>query len=239
MVTTKAWCLHSRPYRETSALVELFTEEYGRIAAVAKGVKRQGKRKHSVLQAFTPLQVSFMGKSDLKTLTEFEALCGAVPLQGERLFIGLYLNELLVRLLAEQYPYREIYRDYENVLMALGSDLQKENRESLLRHFEFSLLSELGYEVPFVVIDEQGDFCGDTFAVDAEYLFIAESGFRPVAVFAQDGINAQSCFRGEWLLQVAQGCYEGEAAATAKRLVRLALAPLLGDKPLQSRALFS
>ena len=35
-----AFLLHSVPYRETSLVVDLFTRDYGRVAAVAKGARR-------------------------------------------------------------------------------------------------------------------------------------------------------------------------------------------------------
>ena len=56
-----AYVLHTRPFRETSLLLEILSAEHGRIAVVARGAKR-GKSKHSsILQPFMPLQISWYG----------------------------------------------------------------------------------------------------------------------------------------------------------------------------------
>ena len=52
-----AWLLHSTPYRETSLVVELFTCEHGRMAAVARGAKRPHSSLRAVLLQFQPLKV--------------------------------------------------------------------------------------------------------------------------------------------------------------------------------------
>ena len=63
-----AFLLHKRPYRETSALVELLTLEHGRVRAVAQGVQRPGSRSRGRLQPFTPLHVTWVGEGELKRL---------------------------------------------------------------------------------------------------------------------------------------------------------------------------
>ena len=36
-----AYVLHSRPYRDSSALLEVLTAEYGRVSLVARGARRR------------------------------------------------------------------------------------------------------------------------------------------------------------------------------------------------------
>ncbi|MGB5623428.1 MAG: recombination protein O N-terminal domain-containing protein, partial [Gammaproteobacteria bacterium] len=43
-----AWVLHHRPFRDSSEIVELFTREHGRVAAVARGSRRPGRRRQSL-----------------------------------------------------------------------------------------------------------------------------------------------------------------------------------------------
>ncbi|MGO3275086.1 DNA repair protein RecO, partial [Halomonas sp.] len=50
-----AFLLHRRPYRETSALVDLLTLNHGRVRAVAHGGQRPGSKSRQRLQPFTPL----------------------------------------------------------------------------------------------------------------------------------------------------------------------------------------
>src|SRR5579864_5526181 len=96
-----ACVLHRRPYRETSFLVDLFTPDYGRLTAVAKGARKIKSGIQGLLQPFLPLVVSWTGKGELMTLTHTELAPQQTPcqLRGDCLFAGFYLNELLVCLL--------------------------------------------------------------------------------------------------------------------------------------------
>ena len=71
-----AYIIHSRPYRDSSALLDVFTAEYGRIGVVARGMRRQSRRGSSaaLLQPFIPLLLSFSGRTELKTLVAAESI---------------------------------------------------------------------------------------------------------------------------------------------------------------------
>jgi len=99
IVLQPAFVLHRRPYRETSFIVELFTPDYGRIAAVARGIRKTRSRTAAWLQPFVPLFVSCYGKGELLTLNQVEANGFLHVLTGKNLRCGFYLNELLMRLL--------------------------------------------------------------------------------------------------------------------------------------------
>jgi DNA repair protein RecO (recombination protein O) len=91
-----AYFLHSRPYRESSLLVDFFTAEQGRMSGVSRGVR---KARGSVPQLFQPLLLDVAGTGELKTLKQVEMAGPALMLAGTPLFSAFYLNELLVRLL--------------------------------------------------------------------------------------------------------------------------------------------
>ena len=52
-----AYVIHQRPYRDTSAIVEIFSEAHGRHALVAKGLKRPKSRLKGLIQPFQPLLI--------------------------------------------------------------------------------------------------------------------------------------------------------------------------------------
>ena len=227
-----AFVLHSRPYRETSLLVDLFTRHYGRFRAVARGVRGVKKRTITTLNPYTPMLISWSGKTDLKTLGNIEQSGAPLLLKGDSLYCGFYLNELLLRLLAENDPHEKIFDDYLKVLSKLA---QAESIESSLRAFEFSLLEEIGYGL---VLDTDAE-SGEPVTVGLRYWFEPTVGF-----ILRQNVNLSSkagnWFQGDELLAINSGGKPSRAtAAAAKRLIRLALQPHIGDKPLLSRALFA
>jgi len=235
-ISTPAFCLHSRPYRENSMIVQFFSEQAGRFSAVVKGVKGSSRKSATILpllQPFIPVVISLAGKSELKTLTDIDLNGNAYRLQGQSLFAGLYVNELLVRLLSEHIEYPEIYRDYQFVLQSL---LQAENLERPLRQFEMRLLANLGYGVPFVEVDVTGGYLG-LLQVSEFYEFVQESGFVRSPPLSPE--KNRLIFSGEHLLKIACDDYSGvETALQAKKLMRIVMPNLLGNKPLNSKMLF-
>jgi DNA repair protein RecO (recombination protein O) len=225
-----AYILHSRPYRDSSAILEALTAEHGRISLVARGARRRnrGGSNIALLQSFTPLLLSFTGRGELKTLTANESAGAAKTLRGERLFSGLYVNELLMRLLHRHDPHPALFAAYDSTLDALAVAPQV---ESVLRRFEFTLLEELGYSFDLHLDGRSGE------AVSAEHWYHFHSDYGLVA--RGEHVDPQRpAFMGADLLAIAAGDLTGEVRLTAKRLLRQVLATHLGDAPLNSRELF-
>lgn len=224
-----AYILHTRPYRDTSMLVDFLTPEFGRITAVARGVRSRKTPKRNLLNPFTRLLISFQGKTDLKLLTHFEAEGVHFPLTAKHLFSGFYLNELLVRLLPELDAHPEVYDLYERALQELnaGKDL-----EPILRNFELSLLNELGYGIDFIIDVQSGEMISNRLG----YCLDPMRGFYA----ADSEIPESNQLCGEHINIISYGDFsQPEVKHTAKRITRILLKPLLGSKPLMSRELFS
>ncbi|TGD74666.1 DNA repair protein RecO [Mangrovimicrobium sediminis] len=222
-----AYILHQRPYRDTSLLLEVFTATQGRISLVGKGVRRRarGGSVAALLQPFTPLLLSFSGRSELKNLNQVEPAGAARALRGDFLFSGMYLNELLVRLLHRNDPHPALFAAYGLALEALE---RREEMDGVLRRFELGLLDELGYSFSLVEDGRSGE------PLDAQAWY----GFESDVGLVRAAPGAAPVFHGGDLLAAAQGDFGGAAGQTAKRLMRLALAAHLGDTPLHSRELF-
>ena len=226
------YVLHTRPWRDNSLLAEYFSRDRGRVAFIARGAKSGKSRGGTVaalLQPFTPLQCSWSGRSQLKTLTGCESLGPALRLRGTRLYSGMYMNELLARLLHHDDAHRKLFDHYAAALALLVAD--DGNEEIPPRQFEMVLLEELGYGFEL----RCDGLTGEAVEEGAWYQFDAEHGL--VLCRAAAGERLQR-YRGEDLLRINQGDYGGTARLSAKRLMRQALASHLGDKPLNSRELF-
>jgi len=226
----KNYVLHARDYRESSQLVDLFSRDYGRLRAVAKGARGKRKLGGQQLQAFTPLSLSWRGKGDLKSLTSVEASGNSAALHGEKIYIGLYLNELLVRLLPEYVPHENLFDRYSDLIAQLASNADP---EPLLRRFELQLLEEIGYgfDMTTELAENRPIIAGET------YDFRPDQGFMRVDSFSEQG--KERGFQGEYLLAIAEDDFQSvEVRRCAKRLLRSALQAQLGERPLLSRQLF-
>ena len=229
MENAPGYVLHSRPWRETSLIVEAFTREHGRVGLVARGVRRARSRLRGTLLPFHPLLLSWSGRGELPTLTGAETEGPLRMLRGRALFSGFYLNELLLKLLPRNDAHPGLFDDYRRALAQLV-----ENRalDGVLRGFEKRLLDALGYGP---TLDRASD-TGVPVSPDKRYRYVPERG--PVeAVCAEDG----PVVSGRTLLALAGGRLVGgdeHERAEARRLMRAILAPHLGPRPLGSRELF-
>jgi DNA repair protein RecO (recombination protein O) len=216
-----AFVLHSRPYKETSALVDFLTPE-GRLCAVLRGARGKAG---TLARPFVPLELELRGRGELKNVSRLEAAGIPNLLRGEALFSGLYLNELLIRLLPEQDPHPATFDHYAMTVLALA---QGRALEPLLRSFEWRLLDELGYGFALDM-----DRLGQPIVATGLYRLQADAGLEAVGQL-QPGV-----FHGSELLAMAEADWSVPGAlAAAKRLMRQALAPHLGGRPLVSRELF-
>lgn len=225
-----AYILHSRAYRDSSLILEVFTAEQGRLSLVAKGARRRarGGSSAALLQPFVPLLLSFTGRGEMKTLTQVEAAAAPIALRAEQLYSAMYVNEVLMRLLHRHDPHPLLFANYGVALQELR---RAASFEEVLRRFELSLLEELGYGFSL----QHDGASGDAIKADSWYHFHPDVGLVEVL---QGANPATAAYCGIDLLAMARGEFSGDAKLTARRLMRQALANQLGDAPLKSRDLF-
>ena len=98
MITqSSAFILHIRPYRDKKLLVDFITAEQGRLTGVCN------RRKGEMLQPFIPYTLHWKGQGPLKTISLAQIQGPAYQLQGMQIYMGLYINELLQRLLVPDW----------------------------------------------------------------------------------------------------------------------------------------
>ncbi|MFM9880639.1 MAG: DNA repair protein RecO [Burkholderiaceae bacterium] len=142
-----AYVLHRYDWSESSLILEVFTRSHGRIAVVAKGVKRPSSNFRPVLLPMQPLHLSFAGDAEIRTLKGADWVGGHVMPGGQALLSGYYLNELLLRLLARDDPHPALFEAYASAVevLALGEGATRQGTSSAaLRTFELLLLREIG-----------------------------------------------------------------------------------------------
>lgn len=225
----RAYLLHLRRYTDTRSILELFTECLGRVAVVAR---TSGKRPPNFLH-FKPAQASWRGQGNLKTLISYENLPSPpAPLVGTASYCGLYVNELIQRLVPVADSCLSLFRAYETCLTQLGGTPSGGDLESALRRFELKLLAEMGVGLEFTICATSGE----PVHPERAYRLVQESGFEPSI---EAPAPKRNVFAGRDLLAIAAGDFTTpETLRAAKAITRLSLAPLLGGKPLKSREFF-
>ena len=139
---TTGYLIHTKAFKNSSLIIEFFSQDFGMIHLVAKGIKAN-KQLKSQLHYFNLLKVQFVGKSSLKTLVSVNILENT---HFDRLvdkMAGMYLNELIHLSLHERDVAKPLFQFYCSSLQKFG----KFPLSLILRRFEFQLLKHNGFEL--------------------------------------------------------------------------------------------
>ena len=222
-----AFVLHTRPWRETSLLVEALTAGHGRIGLVARGVT--GPRRQLLRAALQPLQwIRFdaVQKGEMATLSTAEAVDAAPRLVGDAALAGFYLAELTLRLSPRQDPQPDLFAAFARARERLRAG---EPLAWTLRRYERDLLASLGLGFDWHVDGE-----GQRIDPAARYLLDAEHGAR--RLFSDRGHRERSdAPSGRALLALASDeAPPTEDLGALRRAMRRVLEHHLGPRGLTS-----
>ena len=221
------YLLHRRAYQETSLILEILTARHGRMGVVARGAHRR-RGGAEMLQQFRPLRFTVGGRGELSTLIHCEPDGPVRVLVGERLYSGMYANELVMRFCQRGDPNEDLYCAYRDCLDGLASTMPL---EAVLRRFEIALLQACGYGLLLTATaDTQAPI-----VAGRTYHYAVERG--PLGLVPQN--QPTVAVPGAVLLALAgETVLEAADLPHAKRLLRFVLRHYLGAKPLAARALF-
>jgi DNA repair protein RecO (recombination protein O) len=141
---TPAIVLRQRKLGERDKIITLFSAEFGKLEAVAKGVRRVTSR---LAGSVEPLGHAFFmiarGRS-LDVVTQVQPIETFQPLRCDldRLSRAIYAAELVDRSTEERADNFALYKLLLQTLRRLSSEAAL---DLTLRHFEISLLDQLGY----------------------------------------------------------------------------------------------
>lgn len=196
------------------------------MSLIAKGAKRpRSGQKLALLQPFQPIQITYFGHRELKTLTNVESMGSPWPFEKSSLYCAFYVNELIARLHPTQMPGNGLFELYE----ATMADLQiSQSIERSLREFELQFLAHLGMGLDFFSTCEEEEI-----EAHERYHYLAPEGFVPFYD------KSQPAYSGAHLLSMGEhDLQDSDVLVSAKHLMRRTLAHYLGSKPLKSRELF-
>jgi DNA repair protein RecO (recombination protein O) len=139
--------LRATDFSETSRIVTLWTREFGKVRALAKGGRRPRSPFESGLDLLGVCSICFLRKSSggLDLLTEAQVVRRFPRLRADlsALYAAYYIAELLADWSGDYDPHPVLFDEALETLQALGApDCPTGPR---LARFEFVLLRELGY----------------------------------------------------------------------------------------------
>ncbi len=133
-------------FSETSCVVTLFTRDFGKLGALAKGARRPKGPFDSALDLLALCRIVFIHKSadvlDLLTEAKMERRFRSATRDLSRLYAGYYVAELLRSLTDYGDPHPELFEATDRTLAALDGGIPVP--ETVMR-FELAALRELGY----------------------------------------------------------------------------------------------
>jgi DNA repair protein RecO (recombination protein O) len=219
-----AFILRQLHYRESSLIIDVLTRDFGKISLIAKGVRKAKSKTAGLMRPFVALSLSFVGKSDLRTMTDAETSGLPNELTGLALYCGFYINELVGNFLHKDDPHQEVFQDYKECLelLAQGTEI-----EAALRDFELKLLDNVGYgfNLSYDVRHEK------PIEAKKKYVFNKNDGLVE---------DADGQFSGAVLQLIAQRQFEApQVLSEAKLLMRTIIDSHLQGKQLKSRSVIN
>lgn len=215
--------LHQRSYGETSIIADVFTQKSGKISFIAKGAKKPKSKFFGYLVPFQKLEITFSGRSELKTLTSIDRdLASNSNTFSKVSYSLLYINELLMKLLPKDAKHEELFVLYDEFLKKINKN---NNLEISLRHFELDLLDMLGYGFDY---DSEID-SNEPIEAGLSYVFVSERGFRK---------SNSSSFKGKDILSIKKRKLEDVPLKYLKEITTKAIGICLEGKDLTSRKIF-
>ena len=179
-----AFVLHQHDWSESSLILEVFSRHHGRVALVAKGVKRPTSQFRAVLLPLQPLRLGWGGDAEVRTLKAAQWQGGQLMPTGEALLAGYYLNELLLKLLARDDPHTGLFDHYAQTVRSLA---EGGPQAPALRAFELLLLRDIGL---LPSLDVEGGTLSEL-VPSSVYRLLPEHGLLPSVPGTSDGCPGQ------------------------------------------------
>src|SRR5436189_5082494 len=143
---TRAIVLKQVGFGESSCVVTLFTEDFGKVGALAKGARRPKSAFEGAIDLLALIRIVFLRKSsdalDLLTEAKLERRFRSAQRDLARLYAGYYVAELLTELTERGDPHPVLFQAADRTLLDL--DQNAPLLETIVR-FELTALKEAGH----------------------------------------------------------------------------------------------
>lgn len=148
IISTKGIVIKAFNYRETSKIVEVFTESNGLVALIAKGVRNQPKL-YGILEPLNIVFISYYSKKnqDLHLLSKMETISSYHPItkKPQNLLSGLVILDLIKQTQLNEIPNKYIFDLTIQSISMLKS--QNINPYNIVIYFVLKLIFDLGFDL--------------------------------------------------------------------------------------------
>jgi DNA repair protein RecO (recombination protein O) len=144
LYSADAIIIRARDFGEADKILTLYTKEYGKIQAIAKGVRKPASRLRGGVQMFAHTRLLLYRGRSLDIISQSENIdpYGSLQEDLDRMVYASYLVELLEIAVPEREPNERLFL---TILLSLGL-LLGDDPEIVCRMFEIRLLYLLGYQ---------------------------------------------------------------------------------------------
>lgn len=176
---------------EADRLLTIYTPEFGKLKAVAKGTRRTKSKLGGHVELLTHSRLLLARGRNLDIITQAQTIDNFLPIKDDldRISRGLYMAELIDSFTGEHIDDRHLF---ELLLETLKQLSQLGDCEPVLRYFELNLVDHLGYrpqlqrctECNSSLKPETNFFCHRTGGVLCHQCGFNESLARPLSLNA-------------------------------------------------------
>lgn len=142
---TEGIVIKSIKLNESDKILTIFTHDYGKIRAIAKGIRKTKSQFGSSLENLTQVKILAYKGKNLNTISQTEIIYSFFPKSKEldRYSLAIQCAEIIDRISEEEDPNELIYLIFSDTLRLLKDE---KNIVLLIEAFKWKLISILGFQ---------------------------------------------------------------------------------------------
>ncbi len=142
--TSEGIVISRKNYSEADRILVIYTNDYGKLSVMAKGVRKLKSKKRGHLEVFSHIKFSASKGSGIDVMTEVESINDFHKIKKDlkKVALAYYFMEVVFKLTSQEEKNKELFRLILNYLDKLDID---KNLRTLRFSFIHDLLVLLGY----------------------------------------------------------------------------------------------
>jgi len=142
--TSEGIVISRKNYSEADRILVIYTNDYGKLSVMAKGVRKLKSKKRGHLEVFSHIKFSASKGSGIDVMTEVESINDFHKIKKDlkKVALAYYFMEVVFKLTSQEEKNKELFRLILNYLDKLDID---KNLRRLRYSFIQDLLVLLGY----------------------------------------------------------------------------------------------